>query len=156
MMVKPPPSVLNPPGRGHFIGRRVMTAPTATAPLTVAAATVRVTLGQLFWWKTDFLWRQGPDTPDGYWMVTKIGRDAVRCIVDPEAPERTEHEFRDALCDARSAATWSPQDDYLRSLTIAAEIPLEELTRLRDAVRAGRAGGAVDGTPRKSRKAAAA
>ena len=137
---------------------------TATAPrVRVASATVRMRPDQSFWWKSDYCWRAGPDTPDGFWMVKRFGypdRDAVRLINDTEAPERTAVEFGRALADAVDAEAHDAEDQYLAALTAAAEIPPEDLMRLRDAVRAGKAGGSADGTApkarRASRKAAAA
>ncbi|MEK6720530.1 MAG: hypothetical protein AABZ33_07635 [Chloroflexota bacterium] len=128
---------------------------TATTPVRVAPRTVRMRPGQLFWWADDYLWREGPRTPDGFWMVERTGypaRAAVRVIHDDDAPERTGREFARALTEARDAEKLSAEDDYLAALTVAAEIPADELLRLRDAVRVGRAGGSADG--RVSRKRA--
>jgi hypothetical protein len=121
------------------------TTATAPAPVTVAPCTVRVRRGQLFRWTNDFGWRRGPNTPDGWWMVKRFVRDAVRIIIDDDAPERTVSEFRRALEDACVADRLDAEDAYLTALTTAAEIPPTELVRLRDAVRAGKAGGPIDG-----------
>lgn len=104
------------------------------------------------------MWRQGPSTDDGYWMVQKHpwGTGAVRVIVDEGAPVLTAEEFMYELKDALVADRIDAQDAYLEAITIAAELPPADLVKLRDAVVAGRAGGAADGTPRKrTRKAAA-
>lgn len=130
----------------------------APAPVKVAAGVVRMRPGQPFAWDRALIWRRGPDTPDGFWAIYAFaGVVAVRVIEDERAPERTAREFWDVLHDAvepdrRSAEEKrnDAQDAYLTALTIAAEIPPAELVRLRDAVRAGRAGGATDGRrPRK-------
>jgi hypothetical protein len=128
----------------------------AIAPVKVAPGAVRMRPGQRFWWDDDLRWRRGPDTPDGWWMI-HVFWGAVRIIEDDRAPERTADEFDEVLTDAvqpdrRSAqqARDDAQDAYLTALTIAAEIPLAELVRLRDAVRAGKAGGPTDG--RRTRK----
>jgi hypothetical protein len=126
-----------------------MATETAPAPVKVAPRTVRMRPGQLFWWTTDPLWRRGPATPDGWWMVRRYPSVAVRLILDPEAPERTEYDFARELCDACIADRLEAEDAYLTALTTAAEIPPAELVRLRDAVRAGRAGGPVDGRRRR-------
>jgi hypothetical protein len=134
-----------------------VTAP--IAPVKVAPSAVRMRPGQRFWWDDNLRWRRGPDTPDGWWMIHPFW-GAVRIIEDERAPERTAYEFDEVLTDAvqpdrRSAqqTRHDAQDAYLTALTIAAEIPPAELVRLRDAVRAGRAGGATDG--RRPRKGAA-
>ena len=125
----------------------------ATGELKIAPGVVRMKPGQLFWWKHDPIWRKGPVTPDGFWMVQSLlSVTAVRVIADEAAPERTAEEFGYALADALEADRTAAQDAYLTALTTAAEIPPAELVRLRDAVRAGRAGGAVDG--RRTRKGA--
>ena len=119
----------------------------------VAPSIVRMRPGQVFWWKDNPIWRRGPDTPNGFWMIYVFaGVVAVRVIEDDQAPERTSHEFWDALGDAADPdertvqEAWiDAQDAYLTALTIAAEIPPAELVQLRDAVRAGKAGGPTDG-----------
>ena len=129
-----------------------------TEPLRVAPGVVRMRPGQLFPWDHAIIWRRGPDTPDGFWMIYALGGVVgVRVIEDDRAPERTSREFWDALGDAvdpdeadEEATRDAAQDAYLATLTIAAEIPLAELVRLRDAVRAGQAGGPTDG--RRTRK----
>ncbi len=134
-----------------------------TAPFQVAPGAVRMHPDQIFWWDDDPFWRRGPDTPDGWWMIYSLGGPravrAVRIIVDDHAPERTEHEFLATLSEARDPDRRrrerdadDNEDAYLAALTFAAEIPPEELVRLRDAVRAGKAGGAADGRrPRNAR-----
>jgi hypothetical protein len=121
-----------------------------TGPLKIAPGVVRMRPGQLFWWEHDPIWRKGPETPDGFWMVSSLLKvEAVRVIEDEEAPERSAEGFRYALADALVADVTAAQDAYLTALTTAAEIPPAELVRLRDAVRAGKAGGPVDGRRRR-------
>jgi hypothetical protein len=126
----------------------------AIGELKIAPGVVRMKPGQLLW-KHDPLWRKGPATPDGFWMVHDfLGVTAVRVIGDEAAPERTAEEFGYALADALVADRRAAQDAYLVALMAAAEIPPEEIVRLRDAVRAGQAGGPADGR-RRARKGAA-
>lgn len=126
------------------------TTQSARTPLTIAPGAVRMRPGQLFWWTDSTIWRRGPDTPDGFWMIAKITRRAVRIIEDDRVPERTAEEFEQVLFDALNADKIDAEDTYLAALTTAAEILPEELVRLRDAVRAGRRGGASDGaSPRQ-------
>jgi hypothetical protein len=127
-----------------------------SATVKVAPGVVRMQPEQLFWWDDVRIWRRGPDTPDGFWMV-HVFWGAVRVVADERAPERAPLAFREALTDAvdpgrqtTEEARHAAQDAYLTALTIAAEIPPAELVRLRDAVRAGKAAGPTDG--RRTRK----
>lgn len=130
---------------------------TATTPVKIAPVAVRVRPDQLYWWKTDYRWRRGPNTPDGWWMISRqsyVEIEAVRLIVDPEAPERDAREFGRALEDATQADRLAAEDAYLAAVTVTAELSPDDLARLRDAVLEGRAGGPADGSPkaRRSRK----
>lgn len=103
-------------------------------------------------------WRKGPDTLDGTWMVTTsrgANAWAVRVIIDPDAPKLSSYEMYYALEAALHARSYEAQDEYLAAITVVSDLAPNELTRLRDAVVAGRTGGAADGAPRKrTRKAA--
>ncbi len=126
--------------------------------VVVAPRVIRARSDQLFWWTDHLIWRAGPHTPDGRWMVRRWGSGptAVRLVWDEDAPSRTAREFSQALDDACVADKTEAIDAYLTRLTLASEIPTEELQRLRDSVRAGKTGGAADGAPRKrTRKQAA-
>lgn len=117
---------------------------------------------------TMFGWRLGPKTPDGFWMVTRnrtavgggLQEWAVRVVIDPAATPigLSREDLEDALygrLDKRAE-----EDAYLASIEIVRMLPPDDLTRLREAVLAGKAGGSADGTApkarRASRKAAAA
>jgi hypothetical protein len=129
----------------------------------IAHGTVRVGLG------SDMPitgWRRGPDTTDGHWMVT-IGRKdstgepgswAVRVIVDPAAAhESNSFKVYQLLENALHARGHEAEDAYLSAVDVVRAIPPDELTRLRDAVRAGIVGGGADGSPqRRTRKAGTA
>ena len=133
---------------GPFVIQEVtMTTATDTAPAKVAPGVVRMHPDQKWWWNSYLTWRQGPKTPDGFWMVQRLFSDkwAVRIVRDPDAPSRTAEAFTRALEDACDADEHAAQDDYLTALTIAAEMPPAELLRLRDTVLAGKAGGPADG-----------
>lgn len=110
-------------------------------------------------------WRRGPDTTDGHWMVTTGRKDAtgrpgswaVRVIIDPAAGNQNSYDIYRALENALHARSHEAEDAYLAAVDVVRAIPPDELSRLRDAVRAGKTGGASDGAPvRRTRKAAAA
>jgi hypothetical protein len=102
-------------------------------------------------------WRLGPTTPDGFWMVTRNRKTttgderdwAVRVVIDPEA-KSVGVDYKD-LDDALYGrlARRDEVDAYLASIEIVRMIPPDELTRLREAVLAGKTGGPSDGEPRK-------
>jgi hypothetical protein len=105
-------------------------------------------------------WRRGPDTPDGYWMVTTSRETtdggfaswAVRVIIDPAGLDMGSFDLYLALENALHARTHEAEDAYLAAIEVVRAIPPDELSRLRDAVRAGKTGGASDGAPvRRSR-----
>lgn len=115
---------------------------------------------QSFNWEHHPLWRVGPETEDGFWLVKRPpwGPYAVRVIEDDRTPLRTPVEFRDAIRDAEHPeyrALMAGEDTYLEAISVVATVPADELIRLRDAVLSGKAGGANDGAPRRrTRKAA--
>jgi len=102
-------------------------------------------------------WRRGPETPDGYRMVT-TGRAqpwAVRVVIDPDADDLGGLETHFRLENALNAPAHEREDAYLAAPTVVSLLPKDDLTRLRDAVRAGETGGAADGAPkRRTRKVA--
>ena len=114
----------------------------------VAPVVVRMRPNQQWWWKHPIFWRKGPETSDGFWLIHKLGYPtmAVRVVEDAEAPIRTAREFDEVLREAVHHDEWTAQDDALRRLS---EVTPSELLRMREAVVAGRAGGAADGTPRR-------
>lgn len=111
-------------------------------------------------------WRPGPTTPDGHWMVMEYPRKlvgggtaiwAVRVVVDPLAEKVDPIECGTVLERALHAPRHQREDSYLSALAVVSMLPPDDLTLLRDAVLAGRTGGAADGAPRKrTRKVAAA
>lgn len=132
-------------------------AEVSAAPVGIAPAEAHIRRDQRFWYDDHFTWRQGPYTDDGFWMVPRrpiLGNVAVRCVYDDTAPERTASAFATYLDECVHADRMDAEDDYLSNLSAVAAIPPAELVRLRDAVAAGKAGGAADGKPRRARKAA--
>jgi hypothetical protein len=138
-------------------GRRHSEAIMADQAPYIAPGTVRAGTGSNM---PSTSWRRGPDTTDGHWMVTTGRKDAtgrpgswaVRVIIDPVAETMNGYEVYTRLENALHAREHEAEDAYLAAVNVVRALPPDELSRLRDAVRAGKTGGAADGAPvRRSR-----
>lgn len=122
---------------------------------------------------TPYGWRRGPDTPDGYWMVsTKQWTDgaiqAVRVVIAPDGKDyrllaSPKTSAYDDLTFAVQKHSLDAQDAYLLAVQVVADMAADPLMILKQAVKLGRKGGELDGDPgtpakpvRRSRKAVSA